>query len=138
MLGDRTAAEDIAAEALARAYAHWSRVATLDWREAWVLRVTGNLALDQLRRRRPALGPPLAHDFEDSAALRMALSDAVGRLPRRQQEAVVLYYLAGYSEADVARTLGISPNSVKTHLRRAREVLRSGLEFDEGTHFAPA
>ena len=55
MTGDRTAAEDVAAEAFARAFARWEKVGRLDYREAWVLRVASNLAIDLARRRRPEL-----------------------------------------------------------------------------------
>src|SRR5690348_5399946 len=44
-------AEDLAAEALARAYAAWSRVGPLPFRDGWVLRTAANLACDQARRR---------------------------------------------------------------------------------------
>lgn len=43
LLGDKTAAEDVAAEALARAYARWGRIAGLAHRDGWVLRVATNL-----------------------------------------------------------------------------------------------
>jgi DNA-directed RNA polymerase specialized sigma24 family protein len=36
---------DLAAEALARSYAQWDRIGTMEWRRAWVFRVVGNLAL---------------------------------------------------------------------------------------------
>ena len=50
---DATEAEDIAAEAMARAYARWPRVRGLEYRDAWVTKVAMNLALDHVRRRRP-------------------------------------------------------------------------------------
>ena len=54
LLGDRATAEDVAAEALARAYARWSSVA--DHAQPWVIRVATNLALDVGRRRATASG----------------------------------------------------------------------------------
>lgn len=51
-LGARRAdAEDIAAEALARAFASWGRVSSLDYRDGWVLRTASNLVYDRARRR---------------------------------------------------------------------------------------
>ncbi|MET1004313.1 MAG: sigma factor, partial [Propionibacteriaceae bacterium] len=49
LLGERTAAEDVAAEALARAYSRWSSVA--DLAHPWVVKVATNLALDVGRKR---------------------------------------------------------------------------------------
>ena len=42
LLGDRTVAEDISAEALARAYARWEHVRSHPNPDAWLLRVVGN------------------------------------------------------------------------------------------------
>lgn len=127
MLGNRAAAEDVAAEACARAYADWKRVADLSYREAWVLRVASNLAID-ITRRKPRHAPVVDHaEMEDTVALRIALGAALKKLPRRQREAVVLRHLAGMPEAEVADLLGISSGSVKTHLSRGLAALRARL-----------
>ena len=58
---------------------------------------------------------------EDEAVLddrRAAVLAAVRRLPRRQQEVVVLRYWLDLTEADIAATLGISAGSVKVHASR--------------------
>jgi RNA polymerase sigma factor (sigma-70 family) len=136
IVGDQPTAEDVAAEALTRTYARWSRVVTLPYRDAWVLRVTGNLAIDTIRRRRRTPPPPLAHHFDDGVDLRIALASAMARLPSRQREALVLRYLAGYTEAEVSSALGISPNSVKTHVQRGLAALRRRLDDNDGTDIA--
>jgi len=125
LLGDRAAAEDAAAEAMARAYADWKRVAELPYREAWVLRVASNVALDQIRRRKlsPLVSPAPSED-EDAQALRVALWAALRALPHRQREIVVLRYVAGLTEAEVAQLLGLSLGTVKTHVTRGRAALR--------------
>jgi RNA polymerase sigma-70 factor (ECF subfamily) len=51
LLGDAGEAEDVAAEALARAYARWQRIGAEPWVEGWVLRVATNLAIDVARKR---------------------------------------------------------------------------------------
>jgi DNA-directed RNA polymerase specialized sigma24 family protein len=51
ILGSVPEAEDAAAEALARALVDWSRISRLEHRDAWILRVTINLAIDVARRR---------------------------------------------------------------------------------------
>jgi RNA polymerase sigma-70 factor (sigma-E family) len=128
ILGDSGTAEDIAAEACTRAFVHWKRLGREPWREAWVLRVAANLALDTARRR-PA--PYVPHDAETSEAdlvvLRGALVAALGSLPRRQRDVVVLRYLTDLSEADTAGALGVSEGTVKTHLSRGLTALRRTL-----------
>ncbi len=134
MLGDRTRGEDIAAEALARTWLHWAKVRSLDHRLAWVLRVTTNLCLDQLRRRRPVImAAPMAataSDPTDAVALRLALAAALRSLPRRQREVVVLRHLADLPETEVARALGITPGTVGAHLHRGLASLRGRLGDD--------
>lgn len=132
MVGDPALAEDLAAEALARTYAHWRRVRDYDHLDAWVLRVTTNLAIDAMAKRRivPVDAPVLSP--EDAAVLRVTLAQALRSLPARQRDAVVLRYLADMSEADVAASLGVAPGTVKAHLHRAVARLRRtlGPSFD--------
>lgn len=127
LLGDQAAAEDVAAEALARAYARWSKVSDLPYRDGWVLRVTSNLAIDRLRRRPPETweAPPVS--FEDEVELRMALNAALLTLAPRQRQAVTLRYLGGLTDNEVAHALGISLGSVKTHIHRGLRRLRVGM-----------
>ncbi|TMK51635.1 MAG: sigma-70 family RNA polymerase sigma factor [Actinobacteria bacterium] len=132
LLGDRAAAEDAAAEAMARAFADWKRVSELPYREAWILRVASNIALDQIRRRKlPVVVPSAVSEDEDTHALRVALWAALHALPRRQREIVVLRYIAGLTEPEVAQLLGISLGTVKTHVTRGRAALRRMIRDDE-------
>lgn len=130
ILGDGADAEDAAAEALARAHASWKKVGTMPYRDAWVLRVTANVAVDMARKRRglPAPSPPSSD--EDQTVLRIALVAALSGITRRQRDVVVLRFLEGLSEADVARALGISVGNVKKTTHRAMGKLRAGLGED--------
>ena len=137
LLGSRADAEDVAQEAVARAYARWRQVRP--HAEPWVARVATNLALDQLRARarRPQVpdrrdrAAPSAAD--PSSPDRLELARLLEGLPRRQREVVVLRYLADRSEADTASLLGTSVGSVKTHAHRGLAALRTawaGLDPD--------
>ena len=131
VVGSEAEADDIAAEAFARALVRWSSVRDLPHRDAWVVRVASNLALDAVRTRsrrerilivqRAAESLP---DATDASAERMALVLALAGLPRRQREVIALRYLMGLPEAEVAAALGVSSNTVKTHLSRALGTLR--------------
>ncbi len=136
ILGDGASAEDVAAEALARAYARWPQIQELPWRDGWVLRVTSNLAIDATRnRRRPwkAVTSEDVGDGTDAIAIQLALVAALRALPRRQREAIALRYLADLGEAEVALALGVSAGTVKTHLHRGVVTLRRrlGTTFEE-------
>jgi RNA polymerase sigma-70 factor (sigma-E family) len=127
LVGNQALAEDLASEALTRTYVHWRRVRYLDYREAWVLRVVTNLAIDAYAKQRVPLAgtPPIA--LEDAAVLRVTLAQALRALPARQRDAVVLRYLVDLSEADTAEALGVAPGTVKSHLSRAVAHLRRAL-----------
>jgi RNA polymerase sigma-70 factor (ECF subfamily) len=132
LVGGTSNAEDLVAEAFARAYARWPKVRSHPNPEAWLLRVVGNLAVDQVRHdaRRPELRADAARrdPSAEDAALRIDLADAIGRLSSRQQEVVVMRYLIDLTEEDVAASLGMSTGSVKTHLHRATTKLRDQLD----------
>ena len=142
--------EDIAAESFARAYSHWARVRKHPNPDAWLLRVVGNVSIDQIRRdsRRPELearsvGPKAAASttptdpVAEGVELRIDLSEAIDRLSGRQREVVVMRYLIDLSEDEVADGLGMSTGSVKTHLHRATKKLRADLN-DSGADLTGA
>lgn len=126
VLGSRAEAEDVAQEACARAYVSWKRIAGFP--EAWVSRVSTNLAIDRWRRLRRRLPDPVAGAAPDPHAdERIDLQRALRTLPRRQREVVVLRYLADQSEEAVAGALGCSVGTVKSHASRGLAALRARL-----------
>jgi RNA polymerase sigma-70 factor (sigma-E family) len=127
IVGNRGAAEDVAAEALTRAYVRWPRLRGLSYRDGWVLRVASNLAIDAIRRRPVAvsLGEPVS--TEDLGTLRVALAVALHSLPARQRDVIALRYLSDLSEADVAAALGMAVGTVKSHTHRGLVNLRGRL-----------
>jgi RNA polymerase sigma-70 factor (sigma-E family) len=128
-LGSQAAAQDVAQETLARAFAHWRSVG--GHAEGWCVTVASRLAIDSIRRRaRQQLVE--AHDrFVPSAAAavdeRLDLYAALHRLPRKQREVVVLRYLGDLSEAQTAKELGVSLGTVKSHASRGVAALRADL-----------
>jgi RNA polymerase sigma factor (sigma-70 family) len=60
-------------------------------------------------------------------AERLDLVRALGRLPKRQRQVVILRYLADRPEEEVARVLGCSVGAVKTHASRGLSALRAEL-----------
>jgi RNA polymerase sigma factor (sigma-70 family) len=129
LLGDRAAAEDVAAEALARAYARWRSVS--DHAEPWVIRVATNLALDVGRRRATAIDRQQLLVEEapvDQVERRLDLQSALRALPRRQREVVVLRYLGDLSEQATADALALNVGTVKSHAARGLARLRETVE----------
>ena len=129
LLGERAAAEDVAAEALARAYARWSSV--VDHAEPWVVTVATNLALDVGRRRATATSRQamlIDEAAADQVECRLDLQAALRALPRRQREVVVLRFLGDLSEKATATALAVDIGTVKSHTARALARLRTTVE----------
>ena len=131
MLGSKADAEDVAQETVARACARWTKVR--EYPQAWVARVSANMAIDVIRRRRRERRPTVAPEDRSAADAfvgeRLELAAALGRLPRRQREVVVLRYVADLGEAEVAQQLGCSVGTVKQHGSRGLRSLRARLDI---------
>lgn len=95
--------------------------------QAWLFRVTRNVAVDHMRRRRtlPVAEVRATVDFYDptSATTAQSLQGALGRLPHAQREVVVLRHLAGLSPAEIAQLTGRSEGAVHGLHHRGRKAL---------------
>ena len=137
MLGEATEAEDVAQEAMIRA---WKQAPL--WRpgaarfDTWLHRVTLNLCYDRLRRRRetPTDQPP-EQVYEGAAPDRGLEARDVGRrvaaamqaLPDRQREAVALCHYQELSNIEAAAVMGLSVEALESLLSRGRRALRAAL-----------
>lgn len=135
---DRDAAEDIVQEAFLRLARHAHDIDAIDRAPAYLRSIVLNLARDHNRRGLVSLRHhstagreiDVEHDPTAEVADRLArdedhvrVIDAVRGLPIRQRDCVTLRYFEEYSIDRIADTLGLSANSVKTHLRRGMEHL---------------
>lgn len=125
---DREAALDATQEAFARAYARWSRLSKQQWAGAWVTTTAINHLKRTLLRAKRSASTGTSRAVEASDGTRLDLLDALQRLPLRQRHAVVLFYIGDYPIDAVAETMGVSPGTIKAHLARARDSLRTTLE----------
>lgn len=141
--GSLATAEDAVQEALARAWEHEAKGASIDRLGAWVTTVSLNLARSQMRRWRcersaQAKLLPLARvapDAPGASGEAHAVREALRALPRRQREVTVLRYYLGLDVAEIASWLGIGDGTVKAMLFRARQSLAGMLrehEEDDG------
>jgi RNA polymerase sigma-70 factor (ECF subfamily) len=127
LCGDAATAEDATQEAFVRALERWDRLRDQPWAAGWVTTTAVNMARRMLRRRRWLSGTgPTEVDLVADGAL--DLWQAVKRLPRRQQQAVTLHYIFDLPLAQVGKVMGCREGTVKAHLSRAREELRTRLE----------
>ena len=148
IVGPQDDPEGLAAESMTRAYDRWPSLRRHPAPDAWVLRVTINLALDRVRyqSRRTAttlidlrtrgLDATSAASFDELSVLRLALATALAELPDKQRQAVAMRYLGGCVEQDIAASMKVSPGTVKTHLGRGLEKLRAQAANDPEAHLA--
>jgi RNA polymerase sigma-70 factor (ECF subfamily) len=124
IVGSRDAARDVVQDGFARALAHHSRFRGGSL-EAWIWRIVLNRARDVRRRPQPAVLR------DDIAALEVdgrSLVAAVLGLPDRRRTVVLLRYVAGLQNTEIAEALGITAGTVAATLSQAREQLGILLE----------
>lgn len=130
---DQAVAEELAQEALARAWARWDRVSRLDNPSAWVYRVAINLANSFIRRRlaerraRSQMRTPDASTLGTSAEA-ISVRDAVASLNSRQRTVIVLHHFLDLPLPEVADVMDAPLSTVKSLARRGRERLRVQLD----------
>ncbi len=132
---DRNAAEDLVQEAFIRLHRAAHRIQDPAKAAPYLRSIVVNLARDHNRRGLMSLRHQEAEPSgtepdapEDVLVLddeRRRLLQKVRELSPRQRDCILLRYYLDLSESEIAETLDISKNSVKTHCRRGMETLRA-------------
>lgn len=130
LCGDAHRAEDVVQNALAKLYVAWPRAERAASVDSYVRRILVNSHIDETRRpwRRER---PLPDDFDAPQPAQgeshEVLWAALGALPRRQRQVVVLRHFWGLSVEETAADLGISTGTVKSQAHDAIASLRTAL-----------
>jgi len=133
---DRNAAEDLVQEGFIRLARSAHRIQDPDRAAAYLRSIVLNLARDHNRRGLLSLRHQLPFDdlqasTEDQLVLaddQRRVLDALRDLPPRQRDCLALRYYHELGIDDIATTLGLSRNSVKTHLQRGLAAMERRLE----------
>jgi RNA polymerase sigma-70 factor (ECF subfamily) len=153
VLGNWQDAEDLAQEALLKAYLRLDGLSNPAALGAWLRRLTLNACLDDLarRQRRPtlvSLSTPdeseqlperaLAVASAEDAAVRAEewrdLQATLLRLDPASREVLLLRELYGYSYAEIAAMLDLGLSAVKMRVHRARHAVQRAMDEPEGAH----
>ena len=134
-VGDQDTAQELVAEAFARACASWRTVGRHPAPAAWVVRTALNAHISRWRRRRremPVPDPGMVTDLPAISAASAGSVDprimaALRRLPARQRQVVALRLILDLDTNGTAEMLGITPNTVMAHMARALAALRGDL-----------
>jgi RNA polymerase sigma factor (sigma-70 family) len=119
-------AEEATAEALAFAWEHWERVASMDNPVGYVFGVARNKIRRTFTRRHPQL-PPVRET--DLPWVEPRLPAALGHLPERQRQVVMLLHCFQWTLSEVAAVLDLSKGTVQIHDRRGLARLRRELGY---------
>jgi RNA polymerase sigma-70 factor, ECF subfamily len=134
MVWDRHAAEDLAQEVFMQLYRRLARVQSDTHLVFWLRQVTLRLAIDRLRREATHRVVPLeegldvaAEPSETDPLLQRRLHALVAQLPAAARAVVLLRYQEDLDPIEIAATLDMPVNTVKSHLKRSLEELRTQL-----------
>ena len=130
LCGDAALADDLAQEALVRAYVNSGRF--IGNFKAWIFRIAYNCFIDNLRRV-----PAQAVSLDAAEALHVAdtmasddafrheeLRRALTRIPEKERTAIVLHYFEDLSVKEIAAIMQIPAGTVKYHLSMGRDHLK--------------
>jgi RNA polymerase sigma-70 factor, ECF subfamily len=137
---DRGMAEDISQEVFFKCYKYIENFRGESSLKSWIYRITVNTSMDFLRKKTPK---PLFFDegflesFRKSDSSETAflkadqneqLLQTVLMLPIKYREVILLHYFLDIPINEMSTTLNINTNTVKTRLKRGRDILRKKLE----------
>ena len=145
MTGNEEDALDLSQEAFIKAYSSLKKFRAESRFSVWLYRLTYNICIDFLRKkkRKPELPLTLTDqdgDFLDleipdtryepaseaeKRELREVVTDSIDSLPDKYREIIVMREMTGMSYDEIARSLGINEGTVKSRLSRARQSLVS-------------
>jgi len=140
MLADRDMAEDVAQEVFAIACRDMGTLKSKERFAAWLAGICRNVSRQMLRAKniRPDTlnGEQTVQDDDCEQDRRKTIHRAVWSLRESERELVVLRYFDGFSQAQISKVLGISPQAVNGRLVRAKRKIakylkRNGLPGDD-------
>ncbi|NOZ60313.1 MAG: sigma-70 family RNA polymerase sigma factor [Calditrichaeota bacterium] len=144
--GNSADAQDIAQEALVKLWRHFGNLSKKSVK-SWLTKVTRNLCIDYSRKRREMVMDQISQHAEgehfqsqnpaepsrpddelELADLQSHLKSAIGKLPEKIRETIILREIQGFSYEEIADALNIPLNSVKVYLHRGRKLLAKFLK----------
>lgn len=137
---DRQLAEEITQDVLMKFLLHKEDFRNNASLKTYLTRIAINCCHDELRKRKRknvlAKLLPLRKNEPSSEQVYLAteafttLKDSVFAMPVHYREVIVLFYYEEFEVAEIADLLEVSQNTVRTRIRRARELLKNNQELE--------
>ncbi|WJH32994.1 sigma-70 family RNA polymerase sigma factor [Paenibacillus aurantius] len=138
ILGNEQDALDASQEALIRIYRKIDSYEEKALFKTWVQRIVTNICIDKFRKTKPTVSIEehemvfatglLVEEEVLAAYVAKDIHDAIDKLPPHHRTVVVLRYLQDFSYNEIAESLDLPINTVKSYLFRARQQLQSLLQ----------
>ncbi len=132
MLGDRHRAEDLAQEVFLQLYRSLDGIGSDAHLAFWLRKVAVNRAIDRIRQEARYDNEPLTEAAsvvgetgDTDPLLQRRMAELVSQLPPAARAVVVLRYQEDLDPVDIASTLDMPINTVKSHLKRSLTSLRA-------------
>jgi len=139
VLRNEAEAEDVAQEAMLRAYRNFSRLRDRDRFRAWLVRTAWRMSLDRIRaakrrerRERTASENDLqarVQDMAKSHEVESQVAEALETLPEKMRIVLILAAIEGHNTSEVAKLLGLPEGTVKSRLFHARKRMAERLQW---------
>ena len=139
IIGNRFEAEDIVQESVIKIWKKMDKFSAIDNKEAWVITIVRNLAIDKVRARKKkqtsdindffhisdnAPGPDIKLEQKDAVR---KVTEIMDSLQETQREIITLRDIEGYTYQEIADIMDLKVDQVKVYLFRARKILREKL-----------
>ncbi|MBQ1945338.1 MAG: RNA polymerase sigma factor [Clostridia bacterium] len=125
--------EDAVQEALRKAWERRRQLRDENLLKTWIIRILINECRNIQRRKKNTIlleECAAAAEVDAESEERMLLKSALFALPEKERMPLVLHYIEGYSVEQTAKMLRLPAGTVKTRMRRGRELLR-GILLEE-------
>ena len=126
--GNKEAAEDLLQEVFVRYIKASPAFLCEEHRKAWLLRVTINCSNSFLSSAWHRRCVPLSEEIPALSGEASDVAAAVAALPAKYRTVIHLFYYEGYSVEEIASILHSRTGTVKSHLYRARQILKGQLK----------
>ena len=139
IVGNRIEAEDVVQEAMIKVWKKMDKFSEIDNKEAWVITIVRNLAIDKIRAKKKKKTSDINDYFHisdkaPSPDIKLEQKDAVRKvaeimdsLQETQKEIITLRDIEGYTYQEIADIMDLKVDQVKVYLFRARKILREKL-----------
>jgi len=126
-LHDLTDCMDAVQEAILRAWQGRHRLNNVDFFETWLVRILINECHKIQHTRRRLVPTPAMPEQEYMDCANLELYEAIMELPEKLRMPIILHYLEGYTTEEIASILHVPVGTIRSRLKRGRQLLNTEL-----------